>query len=369
MIYVFRVWNKSENNLCSLFMCFLATEKWPLLCEFGWSLNSVTLIKERENGAAEWSLGTRRISPCRSAAVHVHVQYIATRTRCIRVLNMYCTMYTVHVHTHARTYTLQWTHINCRLSIKLTRIFSHLANASRGCGRFAGFWGSFPLWKLLGENSVGIAALFERLFDGHSYGASKHDRWKWSLHRAEYRVVPSHFARVVSTLVVQILPKLGSVGKKCRLTPSLVVFLSRSSNKPRRHDPKTLISDLKWWSNLAWLLYTNIWQLSRRTRQQGKDFPRNTSYPPRRFMLIRVKFLLRSGRFSRTYPAKKLFCRTKYPSLDHKSLIYAWIIQSKSYFMMPLRHDRDFIMFRSSRQMDESRRQWVATQLRGVWGP
>ena len=162
------------------------------------------------------------------------------------------------------------------------------------------------------------SSLFERLFDGHSYGASKHDRWKWSLHRAEYRVVPSHFARVVSTLVVQILPKLGSVGKKCRLTPSLVVLLSRSSNKPRRHDPKTLISDLKWWSTFAWLLYTNIWQLSRRTRQQGKDFPRNTSYPPRRFMLIRVKFLLRSGRFSRTYPAKKLFCRTKYPSLDHK---------------------------------------------------
>ena len=155
MIYVFRVWNKSENNLCSLFMCFLATEKWPLLCEFGWSLNSVTLIKERENGAAEWSLGTRRISPAEA----------------LPYMYMYCTVYRYthtlytcaehvlyNVHSHARTYTLHWTHINCRLSIKLTRIFSHLANASRGCGRFAGFWGSFPLWKLLGENLVGIAA-------------------------------------------------------------------------------------------------------------------------------------------------------------------------------------------------------------------
>ena len=100
--------------------------------------------------------GHQTNQPSRSAAVHV----------C-----MYCTVYrythTLHtcaehvlynVHTHARTYRLHWTHMNCRLSIKLTRIFSHLANASRGCGRFAGFWGSFPLWKLLGENLVGIAA-------------------------------------------------------------------------------------------------------------------------------------------------------------------------------------------------------------------
>ena len=105
-------------------------------------------------------------------------------------------------------------------------------------GCLFGYWKMSPfLWIRSKFPCVykGTGKRWRRMTSGHQanqpccsaavYRCTHTSYTKWSLHRAEYWVGPSHFARVVFTLVVQILLKFGSVGNKCRLTPSLVVLL------------------------------------------------------------------------------------------------------------------------------------------------